>query len=185
MQRSHLTDFAPHTDLPLLASFLVMALELGHKSISSFDYWDAYVLDSKNKPYIAVRAVQKGVTESVLAHVVSEQVPLKVILVEGKRPQLAYIDSKAPFLAMAGCGVFVRGVGWRVLPNSPNAEVIRDMQLKMAPRWSFDEASQTWMKACTKCGELQTTEDFYRANYPTARDPYRNICISCFSRKED
>jgi hypothetical protein len=91
------------------------------------------------------------------------------------------IDDEEPKfgLAVTGTGVFLRSVGWRVLPGKPLNDDVIDLRLKLAPRWNLDEDG-VWRKACSRCGELKPLDGYYDTNYRTGKDPKRHVCIACF-----
>jgi len=160
-----------------------MARDQGFSSEISFGFWDFYIwadVESGDGPQIALKTVKNSITNAVLNRLVTEPTPLKVLLVDGGSPQMDRLDGQMAFIAATGTGVFVRNVGWRALPGRPSAGVVPDLKLRLAPRWQQNEHG-VWEKACSKCGEFKTTNDFYPSAYKTARDPFRHICRDCWN----
>lgn len=180
LDRDDFLAFTPPNDAPLVVAFIDFLRQNGLSTAIQFSFWDFLAYDHADDPLIGIKSVRNKVTEPVLARMASDPTPLKVLLLEGSNPAWAKLDAQKLFLAATGTGVFVRNVGWRILPGKPlNGEVI-DLRLKLAPRWNQDEDG-VWRKACTKCGEFKPLEGFYDTNYPTGKDPKRHICIPCFN----
>lgn len=182
MTRDDFLGFSPDIKVPLVVSFVNLAREKNLATSFSFDFWDFYVYNESDKPLVAVKTVKNRVTPAILERVLVEKTPLKVILVEGQNPSFPNFDQSKLFLASTGTGLYVRNVGWVILPSTPKVETVQNLQLKMSRRWREKEPG-VWVKTCTKCGKEKFPEEFYKSAYKTARDPYRNQCISCFSGK--
>jgi len=185
MNRDDFLTFNPRPDDPLVVAFIEFAREKGFSSSINFGFWDFLVSDHSDEPQLALKTVKNGITESVLARLVVDPTPMKIVLVEGQNPMLERLEGLKIFLAQTATGLYVRGLGWLALPGSPLSGEIKDIQLKLSKRWSQDEDG-VWVKACTRCGEIKPREGFYRSSYPHAKDPYRNWCKPCFvPQKED
>lgn len=180
---SDLEAFSPFLDAPLVISFIEMAREDGFATRIEWDFWDFSLYAdelSDDPPDLVVKSIKNRVTSAQMGRLVVEPCPLKVFLVDGNRPKLEELRSQSVFFASTGTGVYVRDVGWLTMPHRPVIRDVQDLQLKMAPRWSQD-VNGVWQKTCSKCGETKGLRDFYPSASSTARDPYRNVCISCFT----
>lgn len=182
MIRDDFLAFTPSFEAPLVISFIEMVHSRGYSTQMDFGFWDFYVYEDSEEPAMAVKTVKNRITRPQLSRLVADDVPLKVILIEGNHPAWAELEKQKLFLATTGTGVFVRNVGWRSLPGEPAVDKVEDLQLKLAPRWSQRDDG-VWVKTCTKCGKQKTQIDFYASAYKTARDPYRNMCKSCFTKQ--
>jgi len=179
MKKHEFESFNPTQAIPLVVSFITFALSLGYSSIVPFNFWDFYVLDKDSKLNVALKTIKTKVTGRLLKTILVEKAPFKIVFIE--RPKLVpeIMDKHGMFMATTGAGLYARDVGWLLLPGQPNVPVVRDLGLKLAPRWRKD-SERGWVKTCTSCGKECGPEDFYKSAYSNARDPYRNICISCF-----
>lgn len=180
MTRDDFLAFAPRHEDPLIISFIEFSRQAGFSSEIEFGFWDFTLFDGDETPALVVKTIRNRVSPAVLSRLVTEPTPMKVLLVEGGTPQLDRLQEQAVFLAATGTGVYVRGLGWRSLPGTPVTDEVTDLKLKLARRWRRREDG-TWEKACTKCGELKSPQHYYPSAYKTAKDPYRNICISCWN----
>lgn len=184
MDRDDFLAFTPRFEDPLVISFIEFARSRGFSSRINFGFWDFHVFSDTDEPLIAVKTVRNSITDAVLSRIVTDPTPTKVILMEGAEPNLQRLREQQLILSSTGTGVYVRSLGWRSLPGARTVDVVEDLQLKLAKRWSQDPDG-IWRKACTKCGERQPQGDFYRSAYPGAKDPYRNICKSCWVPSDD
>ena len=182
MKRAELEGFMPYIGTPLVISFVEMARSLGYSTEIGWDFWDFYLYEHQDRASMVVKTMQNHVTSDQLSRIMVEKTPLKVLLIDGARPKFKELEGQKLFLAATGTGVYVRNVGWLTYPSSPVLETVEDLQLKLAPRWNLD-SDGIWRKTCTGCGVRKEQKDFYKAASRTARDPYRNQCVSCFSEK--
>lgn len=180
MLRDVLEAFAPHVGRPLIIEFVNYLHESGYSTELSFGFWDFLVYHDADEPVLAVKTVRNAPTEAQITKLVTDSTPSKVLLIDGPNPRVHQVKEQGAFLAATGTGAFVRGYGWVILPGSANLEVVGDVRLRLSPRW-LEQEDGSFLKACTKCGELLTVDDFYRNPYPTMTDPYRNVCKSCFA----
>jgi hypothetical protein len=176
--------FTPALDLPLVVSFVTWCRSIGLTPAVEFGNWDFLVYEGSKEPLMAVKSIRNDVSDGLMARLVTEPAPIKVLLVEGAKPDLEHLRELTMAFAATGTGIFVRDVGWIVLPGRPMATKSDDLRFKLAPRWNQDPDG-TWRKACSKCGELKTPEGFYRSQYRTSKDPTRHICKECFHQKEE
>jgi len=171
--------FIPAHGVPLVVSFVEFLRERGLSTVIQFGFWDFLAFDHDDDPLIAIKSVRNRVTGPVLGRMTTDPTPWKVLLLEGSNPAWSALEEQGLFLAATGTGVFVRNVGWRVLPGAAVRDDVQDLRLKLAPRWRQDPDG-VWRKACTRCGERKGLEAFYVSAYKTAKDPRRNICIPCW-----
>lgn len=171
--------FTPDHNTPLVVSFIQFLQQRDLSTAIQFGFWDFLAYDHADEPLIAIKSVRNRVTDAVLSRMATDSTPWKVLLLEGANPVWAALENQSVFLAATGTGVFVRNVGWRVLPGTPIREQVEDLRLKLAPRWRKDP-DDVWRKACTRCGTRQGLEGFYDAPYRTGKDPKRHTCIACF-----
>jgi hypothetical protein len=178
MKKHEFESFSPTQEVPLAVSFLEAARGFGYTSVVPFTYWDFCILDKESKPSVVLKTLKRNLTDKFLETVLVEKAPLKVALIEKPKIAPGSVAEHGLFLASMGAGVYARGVGWLLLPGQPNVQTVQHLQLKLAPRWRHDP-ERGWLKTCTSCGKDYGPEGFYKSAYPTARDPYRNICIDC------
>lgn len=182
MVRDALETFAPRDDRPLIIEFVNHVHDAGFPTRISFAFWDFEAYDDDERPALVVKTVRNTPTEQQLTRLVTDETPVKVLLIDGPHPKTEHVDAIKPLLAATGTAVFVRGHGWRLLPGSARARELPDVRLRLAPRWNQDPDG-TWLKACSACGELKGTDSFYRSPYPTSTDPFRHVCKACYPRK--
>lgn len=182
MVRDALETFAPRDDRPLIIEFINHVHDSGHATRIGFGFWDFEAFADTDEPAMVVKTVRNTPTEQQLTRLVTDETPIKVLLIDGPHPKTEHVDAIKPLLAATGTAAYVRGYGWRLLPGSARPRELPDVRLRLAPRWSQDPDG-TWRKACNRCGELKTTADFYRSPYPTSTDPFRHTCKACYRQK--
>lgn len=179
-----LKNFTPKFSVPLAVSFVQQLYDSGYRIKPSFDYFDYYVGDDTGTK-IAVKTIKNGISASLRRKLVTTSTPMKVLLVEGENPAFEQFKSLSIFLAQVGTGVFVKNVGWVVLPRTTDQAMIEPLRFKIAPRWREVQVGDDteWRKTCTSCGRELNPDDFYDNPNKTAKDPKRNQCIDCMRRK--
>lgn len=180
LSRADFEAFNQSPDAPLVVTFVEFLRQRGLTTEIQFGFWDFLAYDHADKPLVAVKSVKNRLTPPILARLVTDPAPLKVILMEGSYPNWSQLEAQKVFLAATGTGVYLRNVGWRSLPGAPAADVVPDLRLKLAPRWKQDPDG-VWRKTCTKCGQRKGLDGFYDTNYPTGKDPKRHTCIPCYN----
>jgi hypothetical protein len=153
----------------------------GYSCEVDFGFWDVFGYKDADEPEIAVLQVKNTVNKGQIARLAREKYPIKVVLADSEAVNVGHIDSIRVFLAHLGVGLYIRGVGWYVLPGSGSIHVVEDVLFKVSKRWYQDEDGN-WRKDCTKCGRALGPESFYRQSNKSVRDPYRHICRSCFRK---
>ena len=174
----NLGDFTPDEGLPLVVSFVEMARQKGLSVVMSWDTWDFLGYEGSEEPVVAIKSVKNRIHNDALTRFLGDPTPLKVVLIEGERPDWDDLHSKRLFLATARVGVYVRDVGWVTLPSETPKEAAQDLRLKLAKRWKQGKDG-VWRKKCRTCQEWKTQDEFYLAHNRTARDPYRHDCKEC------
>lgn len=175
--------FKPDPDVPLVVEFIQHAKNHGISSRIRFDSWDFELYDGVSddfQPSGLVKTVRNGVSDKVLELMLRDPAPLKFILAEGERFSLSNLEPKRTFLAATGTGIYVRSLGWLVLPGLARVETQKDLRLQMSPNWYQDEAG-AWLKTCSKCGIPKGERDFYPNYRNNTRDPYQARCKACWS----
>lgn len=175
-----LESFLPDNDAPLLVSLSNLLREHGYATKIEFDFWDMKAYRDKDQAEIAITTVNNHVNSTIFQKIVDSEAAYKIVLVEGDRISLAKLENQARFLAMLGVGVYVRGVGWAILPGMVRLDGVEDFMFRMLPKYTQDEDG-TWGKFCTKCGAWYPHTEFYANPNRTHRDPYRNQCKTCFN----
>jgi hypothetical protein len=178
VNKDHYAAFSPRAETPLVVDFLSLAAESGVTSRTDFGFWDFLGSRGPIDRYMVVKTVKNRVTPALLKRVLSEKAPVKILLAEGRNPQIAGDDPRRLFLASTGTGLYVRDVGWVTMPGKPMAGSTEDIDLKLSRRWR-KSSSGVWMKRCRKCGLERPPECFYRSSEPSSRDPYRSSCKDC------
>jgi len=179
MLRDDLEAFAPRIDRPLIIEFVNFLHERGYSARLTYGFWDFEVFRDADEPVLAIKTVRNAPTESQITKLVTDETPAKVLLVDGPNPRAHQVLEQAPFLAATGTGVFVRAHGWVILPGTPNLEHAANVRLRLAPRWQ-EQPDGSFLKACSVCGEMLPPDAYYRAAYPTLKDPYRHQCKACY-----
>ena len=183
MLRDDLEAFAPRTDRPLIIEFVNFLHDRGYSVLLSYGFWDFLVYRDADEPILAIKTVRNAPTDAQITKLVTDEHPAKVLLVDGPNPRVVQVKEQGPFLASTGTGVFARAYGWVILPGTPDLKQATDVRLRLAPRWTQDSGG-TWVKACSVCGEFLPQEAYYRAAYPTLKDPYRHQCKACYRARQ-
>lgn len=178
-----LKGFHPRDIAPMLVDLASDLVDSGYSVAVSFDFFDVYAYDHADEPVLAVKIVKNKLSPEQMARLTVDKTPMKVVLVEGDRPDIEHFLGKSVFLASSGTGVFVRGVGWLSFPRMATRSDIEQLQYKMSPKWRHDE-ELGWLKTCRSCGLEKGPEQFYDSASPTARDPKRNFCRTCMSERQ-
>ena len=173
-----LEEFLPRSKLPLVVSFSNFLETEGYIIKIGFDFWDVYAFKDHDDPMIAVTTIKNHLNSTILTRIADSNTPTKIILVEGDKIHLDRIEHESRFLAMMGVGVYVREVGWVVLPGVPVLEVGDDFVYKTMERYTMDDAGN-WGKHCKVCGVWTPTTGFYDSSYHNSRDPKRHVCKRC------
>jgi hypothetical protein len=176
-----LNHFFPDEGKPLLVSFSNFLHEHDVTTQIQFDFWDLYGYNGDENPLYAVVSLKNRIHGLDFKRLTQAVAPLRVVLLEGDDIWAPRLESNRTFLASIGVGLYARGVGWVCLPGNPLVPATEDWNFKLLDRYSRDETGQ-WVKACTKCGEVKPTSGYYRRprSQPRARDPFRNVCKTCF-----
>lgn len=156
--------------------------DLGLKTRKSFDYFDSYALDDSGTPRVAIKVIRNSMTSVLTKKLTQSSVPVKVVLVEGKRPAFVTFKGNSLFLSSTGTGVFVRNVGWVITPTRHDPDFQKEIRLKMSPRWSKEDG--VWLKTCTNCGARKEPDEFYKNPNKGMQDPTRNHCKVCTRKKQ-
>lgn len=180
MLQTILETFSPSSREPLLVAFINHLTQNDYSSAMDFGFWDFYVYNEGDDPFLAVKTIKNSLTKDDIFRISTAKTPQKVVLVEGDAIGHARFDSLRLFLASLGVGLYIRDVGWYTYPHYPYLSVPEDLVFRLASRWYQDSEGQ-WLKDCSKCHVPHSTDGFYRAANPRARDPYRNVCKTCFN----
>ena len=183
MKTEDFLAFTPRLNTPLVISFVEHMRSLGYSSVIRFDFWDFSLFQDEDDPICVVKTARNTVTDPMLERLTLDEVPIKVILLDGPEPKWENLKKKTPFLSLIGAGVFVRDVGWVTLPGKGVESDIEDLRFKISGKWHRNNAGE-WRKRCTSCHVPKGPEEYYDSAYPTARDPKRNICKECMKRKD-
>lgn len=172
--------FFPDRDVPIIAAFSYHLKKFGYSTVIDFGFWDVLGYKDDDEPEIGLLQVKNTVRKDQIARLAKETVPYKVILADSEVANLGHIDSIRVFLAQLGVGLYIRDVGWYVLPGTTSIPVAEDILFRVTKRW-FQDSSGNWRKTCTKCGRELGPESFYKQSKSiSTRDPYRHVCKSCF-----
>ena len=171
--------FFPREGVPILVEFVNHLHDNGYSSEIDFGFWDVFAYKDGDEPEIAVLQVKNTVNKGQIARLAREKYRFKVVLADSEAVNVGHIDSIRVFLAHLGVGLYIRGVGWYVLPGTKSINVAEDVLFKVSKRW-YRDVDGNWRKDCSKCQRPLGPESFYRQSNPRVRDPYRHICKSCF-----
>lgn len=178
LERYQLRDFVPSANVPLVISLVEELKSAGYTVEIAWEHWDFLVYDHEDEPVMVIKTVKNSVRNDTISHLLVENAPIKVILVDGDRPDYEKLSTQRIFLASTGTAVYVRNVGWLSLPSHVPEVDTEELRFKLSKRWTKGKDG-IWRKKCTKCGVWKTAEEYYRSAYRTAKDPYRNVCKEC------
>lgn len=176
-----LNHFFPDDAQPLLVSFSNFLHEKGVSTRIEFDFWDLYGYTEDDTPLYAVVTLKNRILPTDFRRLTQVVAPLRIVLLEGDDVYAPRIDGMRTFLASIGVGMYVRNLGWVCLPGNPLIPASEDWSFKLLDKYTRGKDG-SWEKACTKCGEIKPTSEFYRRprGQERARDPFRNVCKTCF-----
>jgi hypothetical protein len=172
-----LREFVPRSGVPLAASLAFHMADWTYQTRITDDFWDHYMFDGLDSRIAAIKTVDRAHYPSLRRHMVTADVPTKLILVEHPDGYEDFWDQSAFFMRSQGVNAFLRGYGWVYAPKPPVPVDNMAIRLEKSPRWT--QHGDVWLKACNTCGEFKEVDDFYPNPNEGATDPRRHKCKEC------
>lgn len=176
-------SFVPHNKLPLAVQFLEHLLAHGYRSRYCGELFDFLAFRVGEKPVIGVLSVRNRFSQALVRKLANRSVSYAVVFLEHGAKDLRYIDGPGLLLAALGVGVFVDGLGWRVLPGSAFPENRLNYAYSQSSRWELGKDG-VWRKWCRNCQQLLPEDEFYDRPRASGKEPKRAICKNCFKSKQ-
>jgi hypothetical protein len=177
-----LNSYFADNDTPLLISFANHLKDWGYSVEIDYDNWDLLAYKESDEPDIAVLTVNKSLRPNQIRNIAQGEGPSKVVLVEGDDLELDDKIAMKLFMAQINVALYFRNLGWVSYTDEHRKLGFRDWNYRLLRHYRQDEDG-TWNKACYGCGAFQPLTEYYRRPFSqgTARDPYRNLCKTCWN----